>query len=85
MNLIIQVIGLIFNIYLVFLLTSNSYVNVPQKSEKLINKDIIINKFSWLEHTSQDFNRLKILNKIGILLIICYSLFELNYLMAGNS
>lgn len=47
MNLIIQVIGLIFNIYLVFLLTSNSYVNVPQKSENLINKDVIINKFSW--------------------------------------
>jgi hypothetical protein len=61
MNLIIQVIGLIFNIYLVFLLTSNSYVNSPKRSEALINKEIIINKFSWMEHTSQDFNRLKIL------------------------
>jgi hypothetical protein len=85
MNLIIQVIGLIFNIYLVFLLTSNSYVNSPKRSEALINKEIIINKFSWMEHTSQDFNRLKILNRVGILLIICYGLFELNYLMVGNS
>jgi hypothetical protein len=66
MNKIIQILGLILNIYLVFLLISkNNKIKINQP--KIIASAMTYLTFSWLQHTSQDTNRLKILNRIGIL------------------
>jgi len=66
MNKIIQILGLIFNIYLVFLLISKNKGMVTNNKNTIIETNKV-STFSWLQHTSQDSNRLKILNRIGIL------------------
>jgi NADH-quinone oxidoreductase subunit N len=64
--MIIQVLGLIFNLYLVFLLISkNNFKTFVHKNTMIETHKV--STFSWLQHTSQDSNRLKILNRIGIL------------------
>ena len=84
MNKIIQIIGLILNIYLVFLLISkNNKIKINQP--KIIASAMTYLTFSWLQHTSQDTNRLKILNRIGILQLICYSLFEIDTIRSLGS
>jgi cytochrome bd-type quinol oxidase subunit 2 len=88
MNKIIQIFGLIFNIYLVFLLISkNNNINI---NNNLNNTPLPLTFFNritsnWVLHTSKDTNRLKILNRIGILLLICYSLFEIDTIKSLGS
>lgn len=83
MNMIIQILGLIFNIYLVFLLISkNNKINNYNQNKSKIATNTTFLTFSQLQHTSQDINRLKILNRIGILQLICYSLFEIDTIIS---
>ena len=85
MNLKIQILGLIFNIYLVFLLTSRkSHKTSSHSNVNKLQSELLIAGYTNF-HTSQDKNRLKTLNRIGILQQLCYCLFELDFILAGLS
>jgi proton-translocating NADH-quinone oxidoreductase chain N len=73
MTFFIQIFGLIFNLYLVFL-TLKGPNNVSHNSHNLS-----INNKYWLGNRHFDQNRLELLNRISILLILSYSLFEVDF------
>lgn len=80
MNLIIQIKGLIFNLYLVFLIVSmksNSNLHVATMGTST-------SSFSALLNRSQDHNKLRFLSKIVLILLLLYIIFDKQLLTGKN-
>jgi NADH-ubiquinone oxidoreductase chain 2 len=76
MNLMLQIMGLVFNIYIIFLLiVSNTY------SFNNIYKFVLTSK-EKLYSITQDNNKMKSINRIVQLLMILYILFNLQFIFA---
>lgn len=85
MLMFIQILGLIFNIYLIFIIITSTKKNIVKEKFNLNNTNININKFSFLQHLNEDHNKLLFLCKLTIILLISYSLFEIDFLMTSNN
>jgi hypothetical protein len=77
MTILIQIFGLIINLYLVFLFTSRNSMSFNTNFKVDTNK--IKNKNYWLSNVHFDQNRLELLNRITILLLLSYKIFELDF------
>ena len=86
MLIFIQIQGLILNIYLIFLIITSKKKNIILDKFNIsnINKEIKLNKFSYLQHLNEDHNKLIFLSRLTIILLICYSLFEIDFLKISN-
>lgn len=81
MTILIQIFGLIINLYLVFLFTSRNSMSFNTNFKVDTNK--IKNKNYWLSNVHFDQNRLELLNRITILLLLSYKIFELDFYQTG--
>lgn len=81
----IQIKGLIFNIYLIFIILTSSKKSIEQDKFNLSKIEININKFSFLHHLNEDNNKLLFLCRLTIILLISYSLFEIDFLKVSNN
>lgn len=83
MTFFIQIFGLIINIYLVFLFTSRTISKLTSysNSAKALIPSSIRSQY-WLNNLHNDQNRLELLNRISILLLISYFIIELDFFFA---
>ena len=85
MNILQEIQGLIFNLYLVYQLSAtfnNSAIKINKKiNNNYENKINIFNTLSRSEQ-SKDHNRIKLLSKIVIILLLLYFFFDIQKLMA---
>nr|NP_150359.1 NADH dehydrogenase subunit 2 [Rhizophydium sp. 136]AAK84289.1 NADH dehydrogenase subunit 2 [Rhizophydium sp. 136] len=84
MNLILQFLGLIFNLYFVFIFTEanlTSKLAKKTKAESTQLEDSSHLNFSTIINKTHNHNKIKFLNKIAILLLILYIFFDLQLLL----
>lgn len=79
MTFLIQFLGLILNLYLVFLLTSHSILKLFINPNNIHLKNFSFNNKYWLKNTHFNQNRLELFNRISLLLLFCYFITELDF------
>lgn len=83
MTFLIQFLGCILNIYLVFLLTSQSifksFISPNNIKTDITIKNNSLNNQYWLKNTHFNQNRLELFYRISLLLLFCYFITELDF------